>query len=333
MIPDPAPRSTARSFQTVLVTGAAGFIGSHLVERLLARGSQVTGLDCFDDFYDPERKRGNLAGPMAHPQFRLERTDVRDREAMRRLVGEGGFDVVVHLAARAGVRPSLENPALYFDVNVQGTLVLLEAMRQAPRTRLVFASSSSVYGGLTRTPFAEDDEVSRPVSPYAASKKAGEVLCHTYHHLYGIPISALRFFTVFGPRQRPDMAIAKFARLMLDGRPVPMFGDGSSARDYTFFEDILDGVVGAMEHTEGYEIYNLGESRTTRLADLIRMLGEALGVRPEIETRPVQPGDVEITCADIRKARERLGYRPATTVEEGLLVYAQWLQASAERRT
>ncbi|RMH03526.1 MAG: SDR family NAD(P)-dependent oxidoreductase [Planctomycetota bacterium] len=317
----------ARPFHKVLITGAAGFIGSHLAERCLELGAEVVGLDLFDDFYDPALKRANVARALAHPRYRLVEGDIRDRAAMRELVAAGGFDVIVHLAARAGVRPSLERPALYYDVNVQGTLSLLDAVRAAdPAIRFVNASSSSVYGGLTATPFAESDENSRPVSPYAASKKAGEVLCYTYHHLYGIDTFSLRFFTVFGPRQRPEMAIAKFARLLREGRPVPMFGDGSTARDYTYIDDIVDGVVRAMERCRGYEIFNLGESRTTTLADLIRLLGAALGVEPEVERLPLQPGDVTITCADLAKSRRLLGYDPHTEVAEGLARYAAWLE-------
>ena len=315
-----------RPFSKVLITGAAGFIGSHLVERCLARGCEVTGVDVFDEFYDPAIKRGNLAAALQSSSFRLVEADIRERETMQRLLAGGAFDVVVHLAARAGVRPSLTQAELYFSVNVHGTLALLDALKECPdKTRFVFASSSSVYGGLTVTPFAETDENSRPVSPYAASKKAGEVLCHTYHHLYGIPIAALRFFTVYGPRQRPEMAIAKFARLMHAGEAIPMFGDGTTARDYTYIDDIIDGVERTMERTEGYEIYNLGEERTTTLRDLIAMIGRALDLEPRIEQKPLQPGDVTITYADVSKARDMLGYRPSTTVEEGLRRYSEWL--------
>ncbi len=316
----------SRPFSKVLITGAAGFIGSHLVDRCLAMGAEVTGLDLFDDFYDPALKRANLEQAHTHSTFQLVEGDIRDRSAMRQLIGDGGFEVIVHLAARAGVRPSLERPELYFDVNVHGTLSLLDAVRETdPCIRFVNASSSSVYGGLTTTPFHEEDEASRPVSPYAASKKAGEVLAYTYHHLYGIPMTCLRFFTVYGPRQRPEMAIAKFARRMVEERSIPMFGDGSTARDYTYIDDIIDGVVAAMERCSGYSIYNLGESRTTSLADLIRMIGEALGRKPRIETQPLQPGDVTITCADLTRARAELGYDPHTTVEEGLARYVTWL--------
>ncbi len=318
---------SVRPFKKVLITGAAGFIGSHLVDRCLAMGSEVVGIDCFDDFYDPAIKRLNLQDATGDSQFSLHEVDIRDREAISKIISEGNFDVVVHLAARAGVRPSLENPSLYFDVNVQGTLSLLDAIKDSnPQTRFVMASSSSVYGGLTNTPFSETDEISQPVSPYAASKKSCEVLAYTYHHLYEIPIFALRFFTVFGPRQRPEMAIAKFAKLLKNGQSIPMFGDGSTARDYTFFSDIIDGVVRSMERCQGYEIFNLGESRTTSLADLISLMGQAFGVEPQVNQLPLQPGDVNITFADISKPKRLLGYDPHTTVAEGLQRYAQWLE-------
>ncbi len=315
-----------RPFSKVMITGAAGFIGSHLAERCLAMGAEVTGVDIFDDFYDPALKRENIRKASASERYRIVEQDIRDRAAMRALVAEGGFDVIMHLAARAGVRPSLEQPELYYDVNVQGTLSLLDAVREVdPKIRFVNASSSSVYGGLTDTPFAEGDENSRPVSPYAASKKAGEVLCYTYHHLYGIDTVSLRFFTVYGPRQRPEMAIAKFARLMQEGQPIPMFGDGSTARDYTYIDDIIDGVVRSMERCQGYEIYNLGESRTTSLKDLIQQIGEAIGVEPVIDQKPLQPGDVTITFADVSRAKAQLGYDPSTLVVDGLARYAAWL--------
>ncbi|KAA3607957.1 MAG: NAD-dependent epimerase/dehydratase family protein [Planctomycetota bacterium] len=308
----------------VLITGAAGFIGSHLTERCLADGWQVTGLDNFDDYYDPAIKEGNLRQAAKNDRFQLIRGDIRDRALMKSLLQEQAFDLVVHLAARAGVRPSLENPALYMDVNVQGTLAILDGLRHSPATPLVAASSSSVYGGLRHTPFVEEDDTSKPVSPYAASKKAMEVLCHTYHHLYGLAITCLRFFTVYGPRQRPDMAIAKFSNRMLQGQPIPMFGDGQTQRDYTFIDDIIDGVRRAMENVDGFEIYNLGESRTTRLHELIAQLAKALNVEAVIDRQPPQPGDVPLTCASVEKARRKLGYQPNTEVAEGLRRYAAW---------
>lgn len=313
-----------------LITGAAGFIGSHLVERALREGAEVTGLDSFDDFYDPALKERNLAAAAENPRFRLVRGDIRDRDLLRRLVAER-FDVAVHLAARAGVRPSLGDPALYMDVNVQGSACLLEALRDSPDTRFVFASSSSVYGERDAIPFREEDDTSRPVSPYGASKKAGEVLCHAWHRVYGLPVTVLRFFTAYGPRQRPDMAIASFAARLLRGEPVPVFGDGRSSRDYTYVEDAVDGIWRAMERTEGFEIYNLGGAEPTPLADLVALLAQALGVEARTERRPWQPGDVPVTCADIGKARSRLGWKPATSLGAGLRRYAAWLLAPAPR--
>ena len=314
----------------ILVTGGAGFIGSHLVEALLRRGDEVVILDNFNDFYDPRIKRGNLeaieganGAPLGEGAARLVEGDIRDAGLMAEVMSEC-FDAVVHLAAMAGVRPSLEDPLLYQDVNVRGLVVLLEELRQRPDTSFVFASSSSVYGGNTDVPFREDADVPRPVSPYAATKRAGELMCYTHHHLYGIPTACLRFFTVFGPRQRPEMAIHKFVRMTLQGEPLPFFGDGTTRRDYTYVDDIIDGVVRAIDRCEGYEIYNLGESRTTSLEELVGLIGEACGTRPALDRRPMQPGDVLVTYADVSKAREKLGYDPHTTVAEGLERFVAW---------
>ncbi|HVS19198.1 MAG TPA: GDP-mannose 4,6-dehydratase [Planctomycetota bacterium] len=309
----------------VLLTGGAGFIGSHVGEALLARGDEVCVLDNFNDFYDPGVKRRN-ARALEAAGARVVSGDIRDRE----LVGElfaSQPDVLVHLAAMAGVRPSLQDPLHYEDVNVRGTMVLLEELRARPATRFVFASSSSVYGSNERIPFREADEIHHPVSPYAATKRAGELIAFTYHHLYGIPTSCLRFFTVYGPRQRPEMAIAKFTRMVLEGRAIPFFGDGTTRRDYTYIDDIVAGVVAAVDRTRGYEIYNLGESATTSLAELVRMLGEACGREALIDRQPMQPGDVLVTCADVSKARAELGYAPSTPVAEGLRRYVEWLKA------
>ncbi|MEZ6004154.1 MAG: SDR family NAD(P)-dependent oxidoreductase [Planctomycetota bacterium] len=305
----------------VLVTGGAGFIGSHLCEALLARGDQVTVLDNYNDFYDPAIKRQNAA---ALRGAELVEGDIRDRQLVGDLFARGGFDGVVHLAAMAGVRPSLKDPLHYEDVNVRGTLVLLEALRERPQTRFVFASSSSVYGGNTKVPFAESDPVELPISPYAATKRACELVAWTHHHLYGIPMAGLRFFTVYGPRQRPEMAIHKFVHNVLEGRPIPFFGDGETRRDYTYIDDIIDGVVRSLDRCEGYELYNLGESQTTSLAELVQAIGKACGREPIIDRQPMQPGDVQITYADVSKARERLGYRPSTTVEQGLERFVAW---------
>ena len=308
----------------VLVTGGAGFIGSHVCEQLLARGDTVTVLDNFNDFYDPALKRGNLA---ALGQARIVEGDIRDADLVRRLFSEEPYDVLLHLAAMAGVRPSLADPLHYEDVNVRGTLVLLEELRRHPGTRLVFASSSSVYGASEHVPFTEDADIHRPVSPYAATKRAGELVCYTHHHLYAIPTTCLRFFTVYGPRQRPEMAIHKFVRATLRGEPIPFFGDGSSRRDYTYIDDIVDGVLRAIDRCRGYEIYNLGESRTTSLSELVGLIGEVCGREPVLDRQPAQPGDVPITYADVSKARAQLGYEPRTTVEEGLRRFLDWYRA------
>lgn len=316
------------SRSTIIVTGAAGFIGSHLVDRLLARGERVIGLDLFDSFYDPAIKRANLSGARAQPGFRLVEGDIRDGALLREVLAAEPVDAIVHLAARAGVRPSVENPELYADVNVRGTTVLLEAAHACGVRRVLYASSSSVYGGNTKVPFAEDDPVDNPVSPYAATKKATELVAHVFHHLYGLDTIGLRFFTVYGPRQRPEMAIHKFTRLVEDGLPIPLFGDGSSRRDYTYIDDITDGVVGALDHARGCRVYNLGESATTTLSELVAMIGAALGREPQIEWLPAQPGDVPVTYADVTRARAELGYRPRVPVREGIERFVEWYRSS-----
>ncbi len=308
----------------VLVTGAAGFIGSHVVEALLGRGDEVVGIDNFNDFYAPSIKRRNVASLASLGGFTLVEGDILGAADLDRCVALGPYDAIVHLAAWAGVRPSIERPEVYADVNVRGTLDLLERARRMPAPRFVFASSSSVYGGRETVPFREDDPVDRPISPYAATKKAGEVLCFTYHHLYGIPVSALRFFTVYGPRQRPEMAIHKFATMIARDQEIPVYGDGGTARDYTYVDDVVQGVLAALDRCEGYEIYNLGESQTTRLDALVAKLGAALGRVARVRREPPQPGDVPITFADITKARARLGYDPRTLIDEGLARFAEW---------
>ena len=305
----------------ILVTGGAGFIGSHTTERLLARGDEVVVLDNFNDAYDPAIKRANAA---ALEGARIVTGDIRDRELVRKLFADGRFDAVVHLAAMAGVRPSLLDPLHYEDVNMRGTMTLLEEARARRGLRFVFASSSSVYGARDKVPFSEADDIPHPVSPYAATKRAGELMCYTYHHLFGVPISCLRFFTVYGPRQRPEMAIAKFTRSILDGEPIPFFGDGSTRRDYTYVDDIVDGVVAALDRCSGYEIYNLGESATTSLSELVDALSKAIGKPAILDRQPNQPGDVPLTCADVSKARARLGYEPRTPVAIGLARYVAW---------
>jgi UDP-glucuronate 4-epimerase len=305
----------------ILVTGGAGFIGSHVTEHLLGRGDEVVVLDNFNDFYDPAIKRENA---QALSGARIVEGDIRDQELVGSLFAEHGFDGVIHLAAMAGVRPSLLDPLHYQDVNVRGTMVLLEELKARPQTRFVFASSSSVYGSNEKVPFQEDDDIHRPVSPYAATKRAGELLCYTHHHLYEIPTTCLRFFTVYGPRQRPEMAIHKFVANTLRGEPIPFFGDGSTRRDYTYIDDIVDGVVRSLDRCEGYEIYNLGESETTSLSDLVKMIAEACGVEPVLDRKPMQPGDVVVTFADVSKAKARLGYRPETLVPTGLARFLEW---------
>lgn len=308
-----------------LVTGAAGFIGSHVSEALLTGGWRVTGVDVFDDFYDPAVKRTNVTRCCDTGRFKLIEADIRDAQAMATALADE-VDVVIHLAARAGVRPSIENPVLYHDVNVNGSCVLLEAARQCGVRRFVFASSSSVYGNNRKVPFAEADNVDFPISPYAATKKAGELLCHTYHHLYGMDVTCLRFFTVYGARQRPDLAIHKFARLIEAGQEIPFFGDGSMMRDHTYIADIVAGVLAAVEKCDGYRIYNLGHSTPISLSDLVAAIEQALGKKASIRRLPLQPGDVERTYADISRARADLGYQPRTDLATGLRHFVQWLR-------
>ncbi|MFT5287214.1 MAG: UDP-glucuronate 4-epimerase [Planctomycetota bacterium] len=308
----------------VLVTGGAGFIGSHLVERLLTRGDEVVVVDNFNDFYEPAIKRVNAAGLDG---AEIVEADIRDEGAMARLFAANKFDVVVHLAAMAGVRPSLLDPLHYQDVNIRGTLILLEEIRKQSGIRFVFASSSSVYGANEKVPFSEIDDIHCPVSPYAATKRAGELHCFTHHHLYDIPTTCLRFFTVYGPRQRPEMAIHKFVRHTLEGRPIPFFGDGSTRRDYTYVDDIVSGVVQSIDACKGYEIVNLGESETTSLSELVQMIGEACGREVILDKQPMQPGDVIVTFADVTKAKQLLGYKPSTTVRDGLAQFVEWYKA------
>ncbi len=309
----------------VFVTGAAGFIGSHLCERLLNDGCEVVGIDSFDEFYDPRIKRRNIDRCLKDEHFRLVEADIRDHVAMDQVI-DTDVDVIVHLAARAGVRPSIAEPVLYADVNINGTMVLLEAAKKYDIKKFIFASSSSVYGNNEKVPFSEEDNVDFPISPYAATKKAGELICHTYHHLYDISITCLRFFTVYGPRQRPDLAIHKFARLIEEDRPIPVFGDGSMMRDFTYIDDIIDGAVAAMDKCNGFHIYNLGESQPISVNDLIGEIEHALGKKAVKESLPPQPGDVERTYADVTNAIQDLGYRPSTPIRTGLSKFAAWLR-------
>ena len=320
------------SDRALLVTGGAGFIGSHLVERLLERGWRVVVLDSFDSFYDPAIKRRNVERAAAHPRYRLVQGDIRDAAAVESLFAAERFLAVVHLAARAGVRPSIEQPQLYASVNVDGTTTLLEASGRHGVERFIFGSSSSVYGNNDKLPFAESDPADRPISPYGATKKAGEVLCHAFHHLCGMRVACLRFFTVYGPRQRPEMAIHKFARLLAAGRPVELYGDGGSARDYTYVTDIVDGIERALDRCSGYHVWNLGGARTTRLDELARRIAAGLGVPLHVTQRPAQPGDVERTWADVSRADVELDWRPGVTIEDGLERFLGWFRQQGEGR-
>src|SRR5579872_705126 len=302
----------------ILVTGGAGFIGSHLCERLLGEGHEIAILDDLNDFYSPESKRANLALLEAAGPVKFWRGDIRSEKTVSDVFDAHRPEAVFHLAARAGVRPSLACPLLYEETNVRGTLLLLEAARLHGVPKFLFASSSSIYGVANRVPFSEDDHLNLPVSPYAATKIAGEKLCFTWSHLYGLHVICLRFFTVYGPRQRPDLAIHKFARLIEEGKPLPFFGDGSSGRDYTYIDDIVEGLMAALRYDAGYEVFNLGNSHPVRLTELVAELERSLGRRATLDRQPDQPGDVPITYADITKAARLLGYRPQTTFSQGI---------------
>ena len=310
----------------ILVTGAAGFIGSHLCERLLAEKHTVIGLDNFDDFYDPAIKRKNISACLANGSFSLIEGDIRNADCLEFVFGQHPCEMIVHLAAKAGVRPSITDPPGYCSVNVNGTITLLEAAKKFGVKKLIFGSSSSVYGNNKKVPFSETDNVDYPISPYAATKKAGELICHTYSHLHGIDVACLRFFTAYGPRQRPDLAIHKFSRLIESGKPIPVFGDGSMKRDFTYIDDIIDGVMGAVKNCSGYEVYNLGEETPVRLDDLIAAIEKALGRKGSIERLPMQPGDVIQTYADVSKARKKLAYQPKTDLKTGLAEFVKWLR-------
>lgn len=314
--------------KNILITGGAGFIGSHLVDRLLAEGGwQITVIDDFNDFYNPAIKRGNVREHLGQKYYTLKEVDIRDHLAIEKALGPRAFDCVVHLAARAGVRPSLSQPQLYAETNIAGTLNLLEFARQREVTQFIFGSSSSVYGINAKVPFSEEDPIRQPISPYAATKASGELLAHTYVHLYGLRCVCLRFFTVYGARQRPDLAIHKFAQLMSAGKPLPVFGDGTSRRDYTFIDDIIAGVRAAIDYKSSpYEVINLGESRTVELRELISLLEQEMNMKAQIERLPPQPGDVPQTFADIEKARQLLGYDPQTPIEEGIRKFVSWFR-------
>jgi UDP-glucuronate 4-epimerase len=318
--------------RSILITGGAGFIGSHLVDRLLAEGDwRVTSVDDFNDFYSPAIKHENISAHLSNPSFKSIEADIRDSAALQQAFAETTYDCIVHLAARAGVRPSLKEPRLYVETNINGTTNLLELARTNGVKQFVFGSSSSVYGVNPKVPFGEDDPIFNPISPYAATKAAGELICHTYAHLYEMRIICLRFFTVYGARQRPDLAIHKFAKLISEGKAIPVFGDGTTRRDYTYIDDIIAGVRAAIDyHQSNYEVINLGESRTVELRELISLLEKELGARAQIDWQPPQPGDVPQTFADISKARKLLGYDPQTQIETGLHRFIEWFRASRE---
>lgn len=311
-----------------LVTGGAGFIGSHVCERLLEDGHSVCAFDDLNDFYSPAVKQRNIGDiqSLAKP-FTFVHGDLTDKDAVEELFASEQFDQVIHLAARAGVRPSLQEPALYQRVNVEGTVNLLEAGRARNVMKFTIASSSSVYGVNSKIPFSESDPISKAISPYAASKLADEALGHVYHHVYGMDIAMLRFFTVYGPRQRPDLAIHKFARLISEGKKIPVFGDGSTARDYTYVTDTLQGIMACTKQEFGFDVFNLGESQTVKLSYLIELIEQALGKEANIDRQEMQPGDVPITFADISKAREKLGYNPEIKIEEGIPKFVEWFRS------
>jgi UDP-glucuronate 4-epimerase len=310
--------------ETILVTGGAGFIGSHLCERLVSLGHAVAALDDFNDSYDPLLKRRNIERLLEANTFFLVEGDTRDLPGLADAMRRFRPTVVVHLAARAGVRESISNPGLYVDVNVQGTLNVLETSLRAGVSRVIFASSSSVYGDAALPPFKEDTGADEPISPYGATKRAGELLCHTYHHLYRMDVTCLRFFSVYGPRQRPDMALFKFASHLARGWKIPMFGDGTTKRDYTYVSDIVEGIVRAIDRCRGFHVYNLGDSRPVELRALIELVSKCFGRRVEIEELPLQPGDMKVTCADISRARTELGYEPRVAIEDGVRAFVDW---------
>jgi len=314
----------------ILVTGGAGFIGSHLCERLLNDGARVVCLDNFDNFYDPNIKIKNVEriARKFSEQFELVTGDIRNPDHLKMIFQKNQVDSVVHLAARAGVRPSIVEPLLYEEVNIRGTIALLEACKEHKIKSLIFASSSSVYGENQRVPFSEKDLDIQPISPYGATKRAGELLCFSYHHLYGMNIACLRIFTAYGPRQRPEMAIHKFTRLIDQSEKIPIYGDGSSRRDYTYIDDLIEGILGVIRHHRGFEVYNLGESQTTSLIELIKLIEGAFGKKAKIEMLEPQPGDVSVTYADISKAKRMLKYLPKVKMEEGIRRFVEWYKAN-----
>ena len=308
----------------ILITGGAGFIGSNLCEKLICAGEKIICIDNFNDYYNPKIKEENLRNLEGRANFILYRMDILDREKLKEVFTKHRFDMVIHLAARAGVRPSISNASLYEAVNVQGTINILECCRKYGIEKLIFASSSSVYGGNKKIPFSEDDIVDRPISPYAATKKAGELICYTYSHLFNISVYCYRFFTVYGPRQRPEMAIYKFTKLITEESPLEIFGDGTSSRDYTYVEDIVDVIASNLENVKGYEIINLGNSNPVKVTELIKFIEKAANKKAQVEYGRVQAGDVPVTYADILKAKKMLKYNPKTRIEEGINKFTAW---------
>lgn len=314
--------------ENILLTGGAGFIGSNLADVMLKQGYGIVCLDNFDNFYDRAIKMKNIENALKSPDFHLVEGDIRDRELLGQLFNKYQIQLIVHLAAKAGVRPSVESPQEYFEVNINGTINILEAAKEHKVMKMVFASSSSVYGNNSKVPFSETDFVDHPISPYAASKKAGELICFTYHELYKMDITCLRFFTVYGPRQRPDLAIHKFAKLILNDKPVPVYGDGSFKRDFTYVDDTVFGIKQAINNLDGYKIYNLGNSRTVSVLEMVSELEKALGKKAEIDYRPLQPGDVKLTFADISRAKKELQYDPQYDFSTGITNFVEWLKSN-----
>lgn len=312
---------------SILVTGAAGFIGSHVCEHYLNRGFEVIGIDNFDPFYAAQFKELNLVALKKSRRFKFYKTDIRNQKSLSEICAGNKVDVVIHLAAKAGVRPSIESIEEYYDVNVNGTVSLLEAMRKNNVKKMVFASSSSIYGNNPKVPFSETDSVDNPISPYASTKKSGELLCHVYKHLYDFDITCLRFFTVFGPRQRPDLAIHKFTKLIDEGKPIPFYGDGSTCRDYTYIEDIVGGINCAINHLRGYQLFNLGESNVITLTHLVKTIENSLNKKAILNKLPIQPGDVVKTYADISKAKSEIGYNPQFNFERGIIEFVNWYKS------
>ena len=312
----------------ILVTGGAGFIGSHLSETFLKQGQEVICLDSFNDYYNPEIKRNNTALLQEQSNYTLIEGDILNLDLLRQIFADYKFDIVVHLAARAGVRPSIQEPLLYQQVNVEGTTNLLEMAKEFRTQKFIFGSSSSVYGENEKVPFSENDPVDHPISPYASTKKACELICYTYHHLYDIPTTCLRFFTVYGPRQRPDMAIHKFTRAIDAGEQITMYGDGNSRRDYTYITDIVEGICKSIDYCSDYHIYNLGESKTIELRELIQLISKCLGQEAKIQKLAMQPGDVPITFADITKAKNEISYYPEVNIEQGIAKFVDWFKTS-----